>query len=140
MKVIKLSSNTVIEATSPIYLHPIESSNSVAVEKLEVKRDVTDLVKQDAWDTCNNMVISWIHANVSTAINKSVMFVSNASNIWKHLEQRYTIANGSRKRSISEYYTVLRDLWEEIEYLSDYPPVTNVTNEINAFLKAFHSQ
>lgn len=25
-----------------------------------VKRDVSDPIKQEAWDTCNNMVISWI--------------------------------------------------------------------------------
>ncbi|KAL2898798.1 Histone-lysine N-methyltransferase H3 lysine-36 specific [Bienertia sinuspersici] len=121
-----MASNTVIEVTSPLYLHPSESSNSVSVEKLEgstnyrtwkrsmeialaskrklgfvtglVKRDVIDPIKQDAWDTCNNMVISWINAKVSTAIKKSRKYFLNKA----------VYEMKQRGRSITEYYTELR--------------------------------
>lgn len=42
-----------------------------------VKGNTSDKVKQEAWDTCNNMVISWILGSVSELIKKSLMFVEN---------------------------------------------------------------
>lgn len=123
-----------IEINSPLYLHPFEGSNTVQIEKLQgsgnyrawsrsfeiglgskrkhgfltgaVKRDPDNNVKQDAWDTCNNMVISWIISNVSDSIEKSIMFMNEASQIWKHLEQRFSVINGSRK------YKICKDIFE----------------------------
>ena len=34
------------------------------------------------WDTCNNVVTSWLHNNVSDTIKKSVLFITSASEIW----------------------------------------------------------
>ncbi|KAL2929057.1 hypothetical protein RDABS01_034468 [Bienertia sinuspersici] len=45
-----------------------------------ITREKTDRVKQEAWDTCNNMVISRILGN----------------DIWKSLEQRFLLSNGAR--------------------------------------------
>lgn len=103
-----------------------------------VKRDASDGVKQEAWDTCNNMVISWILRSVSESIKKSIMFLNTASLMWSQLEQRFTVANGSRKyklnkdlyekkqegRSITNYYTDMNGLWEELENLKELPPIT----------------
>lgn len=46
-----------------------------------IKRDTKDSVKKDVWDTCSNMVISWILGSVSEPIKISLMFVSNAREI-----------------------------------------------------------
>ena len=87
------SISTSIESSSPLYLHPSDGSNSITFEKLlgaanyrswrrsfEIglalkrklgfvtgtqKRDLNNLIKQEAWDICNCMVISWIINNVS---------------------------------------------------------------------------
>ncbi|XP_021867389.2 uncharacterized protein [Spinacia oleracea] len=173
---------TKIEPTSPLYLHPSDGSNAIAVEKLVgsanfrswqrtmeislaskrklgfvtglVKRDPTDEVKQEAWDTCNSMVISWIMGNVSESIKKSIMFVNSCEQIWKQLQQRYTVTNGSRKyklnkeiyetkqkgKLISDYYTDLKVMWEELENLNSLPPITSLTTEINAFVQALQQQ
>ena len=58
-------------------------------------RDPIDSIKQEAWDTCNNMVISWILNNVSESIKKSIMFIDSASSIWTQLEQLFSVINGS---------------------------------------------
>lgn len=150
-----------IDSTNPLYLHPSDGTNSITVEKLEgasnyrswkrsleislaskrklgfvtgsVKRDIADTVKQEAWDTCNNMVISWIIGNVSEPIKKSVMFLNTSSAIWRQLEQRFLVSNGSRKyrlskdlyetkqegKSVTEYYTDMKSIWEELEQLKD---------------------
>lgn len=85
-------SNSNIDPTSPLYLHPSEGTTSIHVERLEgacnfrswkrsleislaskrklgfvtgeVKKDNTDAVKREAWETCNNMVISWILGSI----------------------------------------------------------------------------
>ena len=173
---------TKIEITSPLYLHPSDGSSSINIEKLQgasnyrswkrsleislaskrkigfvtgvVKRDGSDIVKQEAWDTCNNMVISWILFNVSEPIKKSIMFVEHASEIWKFLEQRFLVSNGSRKyrlnkelyetkqqgKSITDYYTDMRGLWEELDALNHLPPISTMNIEINAFIVALNQQ
>ena len=173
---------TKIEFTSPLYLHPSDGSSSINIEKLQgasnyrswkrsleislaskrkigfvtgvVKRDDSDTVKQEAWDTCNNMVISWILFNVSEPIKKSIMFVEHASEIWKFLEKRFLVSNGSRKyrlnkelyeikqqgNSITDYYTDMRGLWEELDALNHLPPISTVNTEINAFIVALNQQ
>ena len=119
-----------------------------------VGKDLSDRVKQEAWDTCNNMIIAWILGNVSDSIKKSVMFISNCSQIWKQLEQRYAIANRSRKyqlnkeiyetkqssKSVTDYYTELKILWEELENMTSLPPITTTNAEITAFLTALNQQ
>lgn len=80
------SSTTIIERSSPLYLHPSDGSASITIEKLlgasnyrswrrsleigltskrklgfvngDIKRDADNVVKQEAWDTCNSMIIS----------------------------------------------------------------------------------
>ncbi|KAL2898914.1 Retrovirus-related Pol polyprotein from transposon TNT 1-94 [Bienertia sinuspersici] len=167
---------TKIDINNPLYLHPSEGSNSINVEKLEgisnyrswkrsleiclaskrklgfvtglVKKDSKDAVKAEAWETCNNMEISWILASVSDPIWKSIMYVHNAADMWKQLKQRFTVTNGARKyrlnkalyetkqngRMIADYYTELKSLWEEIENLRDLPPITQLNPEITEHL------
>ncbi|KAL2929085.1 Replication protein A 70 kDa DNA-binding subunit E [Bienertia sinuspersici] len=115
-----MASNTVIEVTSPLFYTHQKVAILTWRRSMEIalaskrKLGFTGLVKRDATDLIKQM-------------------------LGTHLEQRYTVANGSRKyllnkavyemkqqgRSITEYYTELRGLWEEIESLSDYPPITN---------------
>ncbi|KAL2902342.1 Gag-Pol polyprotein, partial [Bienertia sinuspersici] len=160
------SSGSTIDPTSPLYLHPSDGTNSINVEKLTgasnyrawrrsfeialaskrklgfvtggVKRDRNDKVKQECWDTCNSMVISWILSSVSDPIKKSIMFMNEAAEIWKHLEKRYSITNGAKKYSlnkqlyetkqqgkpISEYYTNEK---EELEGMAMYTKRGEVT-------------
>ncbi|KAL2904366.1 Retrovirus-related Pol polyprotein from transposon RE1 [Bienertia sinuspersici] len=117
-----------------------------------VERDNVDKVKQEAWDTCNSMVISWILANVFDAIKKSIMYSGSAKQIWKQLEQRYQVSSCSRRyqlnkmlyetkqmgRSVTDYYTEMCSLWEELESLTDMPPVTKWNEEIGAYIAALH--
>lgn len=174
--------STQLDVTSPLYLHPSENSNSVNIEKLQgssnyrawrrsfeiclaskrklgfitgvVKRDGSDKTKQDHWDTCNNMIISWLLGNMTDSIKRSVMFVTSCAQIWRELDQRYSVTNGSRKyklckdiyetkqngRLVSEYYTDMKTLWEELENLTNLPPITEVNAEVNMFVQALHTE
>lgn len=112
-----------------------------------VKRDERDEVK----DTCNNMVISWILSNVSDSIKRSVMYMSNAKQIWDKLQSRFLVASGARKyhlrklvyetkqngKPLTEYYTEMSTLWEELENLNELPPITLSVREVQDFMTAF---
>lgn len=126
MKILKISSHNSIDTSIPLYLHPYDGTNYVVVEKLQgtsnyrewrrdleirlaakrklgfvtggVKKDETDPIKKECWDTCNSMVISWILHLVSDYIKKSIMFMGNAQQIWNHLEHRFSI----KKKMVQE--------------------------------------
>lgn len=94
------------------------------------------------------MVISWITSNLSPSIRKSVIYMSTSKEIWLNLEQRFSLTNGSRKYKlnkdvyelkqqpmiITEYYTALKTIWEELDSLNALPAITVVTTEITKLL------
>ncbi|PWA60353.1 hypothetical protein CTI12_AA382710 [Artemisia annua] len=61
-----------------------------------------NVVNIEIWETCNNLVISWIMSSVSDSIAKSVMFIGSASEIWSYLATRFSLSNGSRKYKLSK--------------------------------------
>ncbi|GAU34265.1 hypothetical protein TSUD_365630 [Trifolium subterraneum] len=87
-----------------------------------------------AWDKCNTMVMSWILNSVEVEIAQSVLWMNNASEIWKELRDRFyqgdvfrishiqeeicTLKQGDS--SISSYYTKLKKLWQELD---DFRPI-----------------
>ncbi|KAL2906130.1 Hydroxyethylthiazole kinase [Bienertia sinuspersici] len=77
-------------------------NNKVGFCHRGVKRDVSDRMKQECWDTCKNTVISWILNLVNNSIKKSVMFMTNASDIRRHMEKSYSITNGANKYSLNK--------------------------------------
>ena len=166
---------------NPLFLHPSDSPLSISVTKLQgagdfrswkrsieiqlcakrklgfvdgtIKRSTEDAVEASQWDTCNNMVISWLHNNISDTIKKSVLFINNAAEIWRQLEKRFSLIDGSRKykltkdlfslkqngSTVTEYFTALSALWKEIESMHTLPTISNVTKEMTKFLKAIES-
>lgn len=93
------------------------------------------------------MVISWIHFNIYDNIKSSVLFINNACDIWKKLEKRFSLTNGSRKYKLNmdllnlrqggikvrDYFTCLIGLWEEIDSMNALPSVT-ITTEVSKLL------
>lgn len=167
---------------NPLFLHPSDGPLSISVTKLQGAADyrtwrrsmeiqlaskrklgfvqgteiksTTDATYALQWETCNNMVLSWIHNNISDAIKASVLFINSSAEIWKQLETRFQLSNGSRKyklskdlyslkqngKSLVEYYTTLSALWEELEAMSNLPVVTSTSDEIKTLLKAIQVQ
>ena len=119
-----------------------------------VPRSVDDASLQEQWDTCNNLVISWLMNSVSESIGKSIMFMGTAHAIWLQLETRFALSNGSHKyklnretyaimqsgRSISEYYTNMKCVWEELDSRNELPRIVNITPEVAVFIQALNVQ
>lgn len=92
----------------------------------------------EAWERCNNLVHSWIVNSITPSIAESVIFIDHAIDVWKDLKDRFMrgdkirvaqlqqeIANVKQgNRKVTEYFTELRGLWEELE---QYRPMPNCT-------------
>uniref|UniRef100_A0A803LNL9 Retrotransposon Copia-like N-terminal domain-containing protein n=1 Tax=Chenopodium quinoa TaxID=63459 RepID=A0A803LNL9_CHEQI len=166
------------DANSVLYLHPNDGSYSISVDKLTGVADyrswrrsmeialtskkkigfvlgtvlrstyAQDAVKADQWDTCNSMVISWIHACLSDTIKKSVLYVNSARETWIQLEKRFSMGNGSRKyklnkdlyqlkqhnNSVNEYYTAMSGLWEELDSMNALPVISEPSADVRSLL------
>lgn len=167
---------------NPLFKHPSDGPLSVSVAKLQgasdyrswkrtfeiqlsakhklgfltcsVPKDLTDDVQATQRDTCNDLVISWLHANVSDNIKQSILFISTASEVWTQLENRFLLSNGSKKYKLSkdlfalkqntmklnDYFTTLSSLWEEIESMNTLPVVTTVAADFTTFVDAINKQ
>ncbi|PWA86739.1 hypothetical protein CTI12_AA138150 [Artemisia annua] len=119
-----------------------------------VARSTTEANLAELWDTCNNMVICWLIGSVNESIAKSIMFIGTASEIWTQLEKRFALSDGSRRYklnkdtyeitqssdSISEYYTKMKCVWEELDSLNVLPVISVVSQEVSLFLSALSKQ
>ncbi|KAL2939149.1 Retrovirus-related Pol polyprotein from transposon RE1 [Bienertia sinuspersici] len=131
----------------------LQNASSAFVTGLE-KRDKEDPEKQDQWDTCDNMVIAWLTTSMTPTIRESIMYVRSAKDIWDQLERRFSIASETRKyrlnkavydyrqkeKSVSECYTTMTALWDELESLNHLPRITVMTPEIKSFMEALNEQ
>jgi len=89
--------------------------------------------------------------SVCESISRSILYVESAREIWIQLEKRFSLSNGSRKyrlnkdvysikqngSSVSEYYTQIKGIWEELDSMIDLPKVSVANDEIANFLQAF---
>ncbi|KAJ8440248.1 hypothetical protein Cgig2_001583 [Carnegiea gigantea] len=107
-----------------------------------------DPMKATQWEACNNLVISWIMNNVSDSIARSLIYIQSASEIWSHLQKWFSLSQGSRKykfikdvysfkqdgSTVSEYYKMLRGVWEELDAMNELPRITTMAEDIANFL------
>ncbi|KAJ8436270.1 hypothetical protein Cgig2_011542 [Carnegiea gigantea] len=152
------------ELQNPLFIHPSDGPNSISVpEKLigaknyrswrrsmEINLSTKRKLVLCKWDSCNKLVISWIMNCVCDSIS-SILYVESACEIWIQLKKRFSLSNGYRKYrlskdvysirqnggSVSDYYTRIKGIWEELDSMMDLPKVSVVNEEIANFLRAF---
>ena len=89
-----------------------------------------------AWLKANNLVLSWLMNSIAKEIYGSLLYFTNAFDIWEELKIRYLRSDGPRvfslekslssisqnSKSITEYFSEFKALWDE--YIS-YRPIPN---------------
>jgi hypothetical protein len=90
------------------------------------------------WERGNYLVYSWILNSVSDPIASTIVFHDNAIDVWLDLQERFSKADRIRvatlrtsinnlkqgTKSVLEYFTELKSLWEE---LYSHRPLPNCT-------------
>jgi hypothetical protein len=88
-----------------------------------------------AWNHCNMLVHSWIMNSVSESIAQSIVFMENALDVWNDLRERFSQGDLIRiaelqqeiyslqqeSRSVTDYFSSLKLLWEELEIYLPMP-------------------
>ncbi|XP_063947404.1 uncharacterized protein LOC135152006 [Daucus carota subsp. sativus] len=88
-----------------------------------------------SWCRCNSMIIVWLITALEPPIAASILYVDTARDIWIDLEERFgqvssaqiyaleqEISQVSQENiSLSDYYTQLKKVWDEIDNLKQLP-------------------
>ncbi|XP_061374149.1 uncharacterized protein LOC133316418 [Gastrolobium bilobum] len=89
----------------------------------------------ETWDRCNTIVLGWIHRSITQNIAQSILWIEKASDAWHDLKHQfsqsdvfpmcdlqedvYKLCQGNK--NVSEYFTMLKTMWEEMENLKPIP-------------------
>ncbi|XP_061339222.1 uncharacterized protein LOC133285922 [Gastrolobium bilobum] len=96
--------------------------------------DTTD-PRFPVWERCNTMVLSWLHRSITSSISQSILWMDKAYDVWRDLKERFSQSDIFRisdiqddiyrlhqgDSSISDYFTRLKILWDELEALQPTP-------------------
>ncbi|XP_042972666.1 uncharacterized protein LOC122304457 [Carya illinoinensis] len=89
----------------------------------------------DAWERCNDLVVSWLHNSINPTLKSSIALVDDANQIWGELKERFTQQNGHKifqlKKvliglhqdidSVSVYFGKLKTIWDELLIFDPMP-------------------
>ncbi|XP_009774597.1 uncharacterized protein LOC107760351 [Nicotiana tabacum] len=118
------STNSLLDSTNPLYMHPSENAGSMLVlvvfdgsgyrswrrgvlRALSMKNKVGFINGKcgkpdskdptfDQWEQCDNVVTSWILNFLSKDLADSLQYVNDAKELWEELEDRYDQTNGAK--------------------------------------------
>ena len=90
------------------------------------------------WIKCNDMVMSWILNVLTKTIADSIIYAKSARQMWVELEERFGQVNGAKlyqvqkemsnvsqgRNDIATYFTKVKSLWDELDYLDEIPLCT----------------
>ncbi|XP_074285866.1 uncharacterized protein LOC141611180 isoform X2 [Silene latifolia] len=91
-----------------------------------------------AWRQCNAMIKAWLRNVIDEKLHPSINFNATVVEIWKELKERYAAGNAPRvhqlksdlaecrqgNRSVVDYYTHLKSIWDELATYSRVPACT----------------
>ena len=103
-----------------------------------VEKPSSDGPDYESWVAVNSMVIGWIRSSIDPKVKSSVIFVSETSQLWSSLKQRFSVGNKARIHELKaqqaqcrqdgqpviEYYGRLCALWEEFSVYRPLPKCT----------------
>lgn len=103
-----------------------------------LKRPAPNDSLYNAWERCNNMIISYLLRSLDNTIAKSVLYFSTAREIWQDMEDRYSVISRPQlysvqqsltqieqgSCSIAEFFTKIKVIWDQISSASPIPHCT----------------
>ncbi|XP_072053949.1 uncharacterized protein [Arachis hypogaea] len=151
-------SSAISDPISPYFLHllwshdmwrALRSKNKVKFLDGSILKPGEGDPNFEAWDRCNNFLLSWINLSLSPEIAKSVMWISSAPDLWNDLKRRYSQGDVFRVGALKEefyalkqgdltvtsYFAMLKAIWEELENLRAIPSCVACVNGCSCGLR-----
>ncbi|KAL2249557.1 UNVERIFIED_CONTAM: Retrovirus-related Pol polyprotein from transposon RE2 [Sesamum indicum] len=89
----------------------------------------------EQWERVNCMVVSWLLSSMNKEIAEAFIYTTSAQDLWEQVEARFGESNGPMlydiqkkisssvqgDRTVSEYFTKLKKLWDELAHLDPLP-------------------
>ncbi|XP_019068223.1 uncharacterized protein [Solanum lycopersicum] len=104
------------------------------------------------WERCNAVVLSWISSTVANNLLTTIVYASNAKRVWEDFKERFNKSNLTRiyqlwtkvatlkqgTDSVTEYYSKLRDLWDQYDVLVPSPSCK--CDDAKPYIEHLHQQ
>ena len=112
------------------------AKNKLCVVDGTLRKPSDNASHMKAWERCNDMVLGWLIASLNRVIAKSMMYNKYASEIWTYLKGRFGVSTFAQiyslheelsnisqeaNMSITEYFTKVKSLWDELHNLNPLP-------------------
>ncbi|XP_031266936.1 uncharacterized protein LOC116125342 [Pistacia vera] len=89
----------------------------------------------EAWERCNDLVVSWLQNSVSPSVKSSLALVDDSRVLWLELRDCFTHQNGPRsfqlkhdlaslsqnQDNVNTYFGHLKTLWDELAIYDPFP-------------------
>ncbi|XP_074284704.1 uncharacterized protein LOC141610110 [Silene latifolia] len=122
----------------------LDAKNKLSFVEGHVKRPVLSKGQEEtleavAWRQCNAMLKSWIRCSIEEDLHASISFAGTVAEIWKELRDSYSTGNAPRvhqlkaeladckqkkDQSVTDYYTKMKMIWDELANYSKVHPCT----------------
>lgn len=113
---------------SRLVVNALKAKNKLDFVNGNLVKPAADAPEAHAWKKANSMVIAWLYNVIDKNLHGSVAYADTARAIWVDLDERYSQGNSIRihqlKREITlvnqgnltvtEYFTKLTELWDEL--------------------------
>jgi len=113
---------------SRLIINALKSKNKLGFVDGTLRKPASTSPEIHAWEKCDSMVTAWLYNVIDKSLHGSVAYANTARTIWIDLEERYSQPNAIRvhqlkrelslveqdKLSVTEYFTKLKSLWDEL--------------------------
>ncbi|CAN6988881.1 unnamed protein product, partial [Brassica oleracea var. botrytis] len=109
--------------SNPLYVHHADHADGTFPELDASHPDY------GSWSRCNNILCTWLVNAVEKPIAKSIMYLTTARQMWLDIHDQFKKSDGPStaeikqqiyaevqgSQTVSEYYTRLKQLWEDLK-------------------------
>ena len=134
-------------------LTALSAKNKVEFVDGSARQPSSSYCVYSAWKRCNIMVVSWLVHSVSSSIRQIILWMDSREEIWRDLKSQYSQGDLLRisdlqqealsmkqgALSVTEYFTKLRIIWDEIKNFRPNP-ICSYTVKCSCFVLTITAQ